>query len=94
MRVKNRFEKDVVEVVSVEHLQAEFYAAETLGEDADSNASGASGPGSVSYFSLHLEFLYFAVAENMENNMPSAFLRQFGFHPMSRSSCRRLPPLE
>jgi hypothetical protein len=42
VRVKNRFEKDVVEEVSAERLQAEFYAAEMLGDDTDStNESGA-----------------------------------------------------
>ena len=33
VRVKNRFEQDVVEDVSAERLQAEFYAAETGGEE-------------------------------------------------------------
>ena len=42
VRVKNRFENDEVEEVNAERLQAEFYAAETLGEDSDSSSSGAS----------------------------------------------------
>ena len=46
VRVKNRFAGDIAEAVSVERLQAEFYAAETLGEDTESNASGSSGLGS------------------------------------------------
>ena len=46
VRIKNRFAGDVAEAVSVERLQAEFYAAETRGEDMESNASGSSGLGS------------------------------------------------
>ena len=46
VRIKNRFTGDVAEAVSVERLQAEFYAAETRGEDTESNASGSSGLGS------------------------------------------------
>jgi hypothetical protein len=42
VRVKNRFENDVVEEVSPERMQAEFYAAETLGESTDSTSE--SGP--------------------------------------------------
>ena len=43
VRVKNRFENDEVEKVSVERLQAEFYAAETIAEDTESSSSGGSG---------------------------------------------------
>ena len=78
VRVKNRFESDAVEAVSVELLQAEFYAAETLGEDAESSASGASGSGSASSCSLHLEFPSYALAENIASALPSAFLRISG----------------
>jgi hypothetical protein len=57
VRVKNRFESDAVEAVSVELLQAEFYAAETLGEDAESSASGASGSWSASYDKMYRDVM-------------------------------------
>jgi hypothetical protein len=41
IRVKNRFENDEVEEVSADRMQAEFYAAETLGDDADSTNESA-----------------------------------------------------
>jgi hypothetical protein len=48
VRIKNRFAGDAAEAVSVEQLLREFYAAETRGEDTDteSTASGSSGLGS------------------------------------------------
>ena len=48
VRLKNRFAGDAAEAVSVEQLLREFYAAETRGEDTDteSTASGSSGLGS------------------------------------------------
>ena len=42
VRVKNRFAGDIAEAVSVERLQAEFYAADMQGEDTESSASGSS----------------------------------------------------
>ena len=42
VRVKNRFENDEVQEVSAETIQAEFYAAETLGEDASSTNESAA----------------------------------------------------
>merc|ERR1719352_1674108 len=43
VRVKNRFAHDSVEKVTVERLQAEFYAADVCQEDQESNASSGSG---------------------------------------------------
>merc|ERR1719399_1621570 len=43
VRVKNRFGHDTVEKVTVERLQAEFYAADVSQEDAESSASSGSG---------------------------------------------------
>jgi hypothetical protein len=48
VRVKNRFENDVVEEVSAERLQAEFYAAETL--DDDTHSKNDSGTKSDNYY--------------------------------------------
>ena len=45
VRIKNRFAHDDVERVTVERLQAEFYAAEMQGEDTESTSSSGSGLG-------------------------------------------------
>ena len=44
VRIKNRFEQDEVEEVTAEQIHAEFYSAETQGEDTEtmSNASSHS----------------------------------------------------
>merc|ERR1719161_3171919 len=47
-RVKNRFANDEVEEVSIERLQAEFYAAETLGDDTMSFSE--SGPKAENFY--------------------------------------------
>ena len=73
VRVKNRFERDSVEKVTVETLQTEFYAAETSGEDAESSSSGGSGLGSCA---RHCErsrtFVMFNAASSRPIGMPRA----------------------
>merc|ERR1719235_2628677 len=48
VRVKNRFEDDVVEEVSAERLQAEFYAAETLDDSEKEEKKSKSSESKVS----------------------------------------------
>merc|ERR1719235_1996470 len=48
VRVKNRFEDDVVEQVSAERLQAEFYAAETLDDSEKEEKKSKSSESKVS----------------------------------------------
>ena len=42
MRIKNRFEEDEIEEVTAEQIQAEFYSAETQGEDVETRSNATS----------------------------------------------------
>ena len=42
VRIKNRFEEDEIEEVTAEQIQAEFYSAETQGEDVETRSNATS----------------------------------------------------